>query len=290
MRFLKALLCMVLVLLSVVVPTLGMVHADGDRTAGVGPGIHMQYYHEAYGTKSILDLTVTGVNSSSIIIYNWNETFQSGGVLNRVAWTDVNGAVVLVTTLTTASYDYTKVGTPHFFIGAGMFGGPEYKGSDAILTKSFFGKIILGNLRSTNYFSMSGHGVTIDNEWDQTTGILTKFTVDYNGAGDHYTLLNTNAWVTHIQFWDIMATIGGILSLVLSFTMPIVGAFLLFYFTSFFMLLIMNNVRVKKSRGIKHSFLPPWLKMIIIMTLVMISLFILIIYIIIPFILGLILR
>src|SRR5439155_25007568 len=107
---------------------------------------------------------------------------------------------------------------------------------------------------------------------------------------NHYTLLTTSAWATNIPFWNVIAAIGSALGLVLGFTTPIIGAFLLFYFLSFFGLFVMNSVRVKKSRGIKHSFLPPWLKMIIIMTLVMISLFILILYIIIPLILGLILR
>src|SRR5712664_3584603 len=194
MRFLKALLCIVLVLLSVVVPTLGMAHADaGDRTAGVGPGTYMIYSHDAYGTKSTLNITVVGVYNSTVI-YDMNEPFQGGNRVSRVAWTNVNGAVIITTTQNGISYDYSKIGTPHFFVGAGMLGGPEYKGTDAILSKSFFGKIILGNWRSTNYISMHSSGFTIDNEWDLATGILTKFIVDFNGAGDHYILLKTNAW------------------------------------------------------------------------------------------------
>src|SRR5436309_1117465 len=111
---LKGFLCVLLMLLIFLAPA--MAHADPDRVVGVRTGIFATYDHETYGTRSTSTLLVTGVNNSTIL-FNMTDT------TTNMLWTNVNGAVIILAVPGGGtSYDNSKIGTPHFFIGANLVG------------------------------------------------------------------------------------------------------------------------------------------------------------------------
>lgn len=281
-------IALLLAVILMLVPAVG--HADiTGRTAGVQPGTLSTYDHYGSGARSIISILVLRVDNSTVI-FNYTETFSNSRT-SALLWTNVDGSIY------TSQYcdqygrcytttDTTKVGTLHYFIGAGLWGGPEYKGSAAQLTKSFFGKIVLGNPRATNYFSYDAGVYHSYLEWDYGTGILTKLGVDLNGAGDQIMLRTTNAWQTHIPIWDTVYVVEVVGGAILAITAPALGYFTAMYIFTFIVVGLNDYVRIKKARQLKFGF-PPWLKMIIIASLISAMIFIFLLFFVLPFIVGL---
>jgi hypothetical protein len=262
-------------------------HAVGFtiRHPGVVAGNWLTYDLYSGNGHSTVTFTVNSVIGTSI---NYTEV--------SIPDADTKGNL----TIATFVQDVTSSGATQFppeFVAANLDGGPILPGSGIVLIPSFFGHILLGQWRATNYWDIVAFeksqgvvpqpGVTQHYEYDRASGALISVVDTYNDAGLIMTLKATNIWSAN-PFWFMVGLSIG----VATFAAPYIAIVFFTYLGSFLFVAVYDwmHVRSARKRISGRAGMNGMYKMIIIMAVItaviMISIILLVELVILPLVLG----
>lgn len=138
---------------------------------------------------------------------------------------------------------------PAWFIAGGLLGGDSpYSGDGRTLSWSLFGHILGGDHRQTLYTDSGQNGVVDHVEWDQQTGVMTKFLFEDSGSGWSVELLSTNAWGS-TAVWTFMAKAVP----VFWYLLPILAFISFMYFMTFFLAALKDWSHMRSLKAAKNG-------------------------------------